>query len=193
MVDPAPSTRRTGGRSARVQEQVEGAALALLLDVGYSGLTIRAVAQAAGVAETTVYRRWPTVDDLTSAALLRLAADDNPIPDTGALASDLRSLMAQVVDLLERPEVLRVVRSAVIAEGDAACHARRTFFEKRFEASAVIVERAIGRDELPPDTDGFRLVESLVAPVYMRVLLGHREIDDDIVESSIDRTLKAFR
>ena len=64
--------RRPGGRSARVQDAVAQAALTQLLDVGYQGLTIRGVAQAAGVAETTVYRRWPTINHLTAAALLKL-------------------------------------------------------------------------------------------------------------------------
>ncbi|WP_162234640.1 TetR/AcrR family transcriptional regulator [Gordonia phthalatica] len=193
MTDPERPARRTGGRSARVQDQVEGAALAVLLDAGYSGLTIRAVAQAAGVAETTVYRRWPTVGDLAAAALLRLAARGNPIPDTGSLVEDLRLLLTQVTELLARPEVLRVVRSAVVAEGDAARHARNAFFQQRFAASSVIVERAIARGELPPDTDGLRLIESLVGPAYMRALFGYREIDDDFVESSIASVLATVR
>lgn len=193
LPDHGPTARRTGGRSARIQEAVETAALALLLEVGYAGLTLRGVAKEAGVAETTVYRRWPTVNHLAVAALLRMAALDNPAPDTGSIEGDLRALLSQIVDLLNRPEVLRVVRSAVAMDDEdgAVSAARTAFFDTRFAAATPIVERAVGRAELRGDTDPYRLIEALVAPAYMRALLGNRPIDDAFVDSSVAFTLAA--
>ncbi|MDR2279566.1 MAG: TetR/AcrR family transcriptional regulator, partial [Gordonia sp. (in: high G+C Gram-positive bacteria)] len=162
MSDTRQPTRRTGGRSARVQGAVEAAALKLLLSSGRTGLTMRAVAKEAGVAETTVYRRWPSADHLVSAALLSLADADNPIPDTGSLEGDLSALLTQIVNLLRRPEVIRVVRSAAALDGGITVdEARTAFFSSRFAASSVIVERAVARGELPAATDPYRVIESL--------------------------------
>ncbi|WP_312870452.1 TetR/AcrR family transcriptional regulator [Gordonia asplenii] len=196
MPDATTPARRTGGRSARVQDAVEAAALELLLDVGYSGLTMRAVAQAAGVAETTIYRRWPTVDHLTAAALLRLAAVDNPIPDTGSIEGDLHALLTQIVALLNRPRVLRVVRSAAALDDDSTGSiraARSAFFDHRFATATSIVERAIGRHELPADTDAYQLIEAISAPAYMRALLGNRPIDDDFIAATVAYALAGAR
>jgi AcrR family transcriptional regulator len=188
--DTKPPLRRTGGRSARVQEAVETAALKLLLSGGRIGLTMRAVAQEAGVAETTVYRRWPSTDHLVAAALLRLADADNPIPDTGSLEGDLSELLTQIVDLLSRPEVIRVVRSAAALDGATTVdEARSTFFSNRFAASSVIVERAVDRRELPSTADPYRVIEALVAPAYMRALLGNRTFDDRFIADSVAYTL----
>ncbi len=194
MSDSDRPNRRPGGRSARVQEAVESAALELLLDGGRARLTMRAVAQAAGVAETTVYRRWPSTDHLTAAALLRLAGTDNPIPDTGSLDGHLTALLSQIVDLLTRPDVVRVVRSAASLDDDETSGAARAaFFTSRFAASSAIVERAAERGELPATTDPYRVIETLVAPAYMRALLGNRTFDDRFVADSVAFTIAGAR
>ncbi|KMO73511.1 TetR/AcrR family transcriptional regulator [Mycolicibacterium obuense] len=188
--------RRPGGRSARVQDAVAQAALTQLLDVGYQGLTIRGVAQAAGVAETTVYRRWPTINHLTAAALLKLTETDNPLPDTGTLDGDLRALLTQIVALLNRPEVLRVVRSAAAIDhdGDGSVRTGKSaFFDARFTDARLIVERAIGRGEIASNTDAHLLIEALVAPSYMRALLENRPLDEDLVDSSVHIVLGALQ
>lgn len=195
MTGSTTPQRRPGGRSARVREAVAEAALEQLLSVGYQGMTLRGVAQAAGVAETTVYRRWPTTSHLTAAALLRLASRDNPVPDTGSLASDLRSLLSQIVALLNRPEVMRAVRSAAAIDGDApeVVAAKDAFFDHRFQAAASIVERAVARGEIPPGTDPDFLIEALVAPAYLRALLLNRPLDERLVDECVTLALATCR
>src|ERR1700758_3230045 len=83
--EPTTPKPRPGGRSARVRKAVLDATLSRLLANAFAGLTVADVAADAGVAETTVYRRWPTKSALTAAALAELAAADNPTPDTGTL------------------------------------------------------------------------------------------------------------
>src|SRR4051794_32255220 len=95
---------RPGGRSERVRVAVLRAALEQLLARGYDALSVGEVAESAGVAVTTVYRRWPTKAELAAAALGEFAAAANPMPDSGDLERDLRALLAQIVDLLRRPD-----------------------------------------------------------------------------------------
>ena len=47
------------------------AAMQVLIDFGFKRATVELVAKTAGVAHTTVYRRWPTRDDLLRTAVLR--------------------------------------------------------------------------------------------------------------------------
>jgi AcrR family transcriptional regulator len=186
--------RRPGGRSERVRVGVLDAALAQLLKKGYDGLTVRDVARAAEVAETTVYRRWPTTHDLAAAAVAHLAVAKNPIPDTGSLEGDLYSLLSQIFDLLRRPEVERILRTAAALDSRSpdAVEARKGFWRSRFYGSAQIVDRAVGRDELPVATDSAELIEFLVAPAYLRVLLLDRPIDDELLEQSVRNTIAAY-
>ncbi|WP_051720449.1 TetR-like C-terminal domain-containing protein [Streptomyces sp. NRRL F-2799] len=181
-----PVQRRPGGRTARNRENVLRATADLLLSEGYEQLTFARVAAAADVAETTVYRRWPSKVHLAADALSELARVENPIPDTGTLEGDLRELLSQVVALIERPEVRRVILTVVSLAGDAeVVRAKEVFWEARFAGAATIVSRAVERGELPSDTDPYEVIEDLAAPAYFRLLVTGRPLDSRLVERSV--------
>ena len=98
----ARTANRSAGRPRRhgVEETVLAAAVALAGDEGYAGATVDAVAARAGVAKTTVYRRWPSkealaVDALAAALDLPPADPDRPEPDA-TLCRAVRRLAAQI-------------------------------------------------------------------------------------------------
>ncbi|MEU8789737.1 TetR-like C-terminal domain-containing protein [Streptomyces sp. NPDC048643] len=182
--------RRPGGRTARNRENVLRATAEVLFQEGYEHLTIARVAAAAQVAETTVYRRWPSKAHLAADALSELARAGNPIPDTGSLEGDLRALLGQVVALVERPEVRRVILTIVsLAADDEVVAAKGAFWEARFAGAAAIVARAVERGELAPDTDPYELIEDLAAPAYFRLLVTGRPLDDRLVDRSVELAL----
>jgi AcrR family transcriptional regulator len=169
------------------------AALNRLLADGFDGLTIAAVATDAGVAETTVYRRWPTKAALAAAALTELAAADNPTPDTGSLEGDLRTVLSQVLDVLRRPEVERIIRALAALPDDVPgmAEARATFFQTRVSGMKDIAARAAARGELRGDgVDAAELLESLVAPAYLRLLVTGLPLDDDLITRSARAALE---
>ena len=92
---------RTGGRSERVREAVLAAALHELTVNGYAALSVEAVASRAGVNKTTIYRRWPTLDDLLVDALMTWSHDAIPGPDTGSIETDLLALGRELADQLD--------------------------------------------------------------------------------------------
>ncbi len=184
--------RRPGGRTARNRENVLRATAELLLQEGYEHLTIARVAAAAQVAETTVYRRWPRKAHLVADALSEFAKTGNPIPDTGTLEGDLRALLGQVVALVERPEVRRVILTVVsLTADDEVVAAKDAFWEERFAGAAAIVTRAVERGELSADTDPYELIEDLAAPTYFRLLVTGRPLDDRLVERSVELALSS--
>ncbi|MFI8350426.1 TetR-like C-terminal domain-containing protein [Streptomyces sp. NPDC085596] len=182
-----PVRRRPGGRTARTRESVLRATADVLLNEGYEQLTIARIAAAAQVAETTVYRRWPSKAHLAADALAELAGAENPIPDTGTLEGDLRALLTQVVGLVERPEVRRVIRAVVslAADDDEVVRAKEAFWAGRFAGAAAIVERAVERGELPADSDPYEVIEDLAALVYFRLLVTGLPLDGRVVDRSV--------
>src|SRR5947208_11503878 len=105
--------RRPGGRSARVRAAVHQAVTDLVGERGYGEFTVGDVAARAGVADTSVYRRWGTLEALlTDVVLTRLNAR-SPMPDTGSLAGDLHAYAAQVAREITGPDGLAVLRLTV--------------------------------------------------------------------------------
>src|SRR4051794_4476323 len=92
MERPAPGTLRPRGRTERVRHAVIAATHTLLNDVGYEGLSIEQVAEKAGVAKSTVYRRWRDTAGLLMELLDEFAAVEIPFADTGTVDEDLRQL-----------------------------------------------------------------------------------------------------
>lgn len=178
---PRVGERRPGGRSARVRNDVMRAVTELLAQTGYEGLSIEAVADRAGVHKTTVYRRWPTKADLVADVLSERSEQQVPVPDTGTLGGDLVALAravaanigSEVGGAMARTLVAASMTSAEIAETG------REFWTERLALTGVIVERAIARGELPPGTDPALVIETLIGPLYVRLLLTGEPVDGD--------------
>ncbi len=96
----APERRPGRPRSAQADEAILDAAIDAFIDVGWDGLSVEDVAARAGVAKTTIYRRYPARIDLILAAAERLAEEKGAAPDTGTLCGDLRALVDAYVGML---------------------------------------------------------------------------------------------
>ena len=80
------------------------AAVAVICESGYEGLSITEVARRANVGRALIYKWWPTKAHLAAEALF--ARDERaPRSYAGPFAADLRALVAEMVEHLARPEV----------------------------------------------------------------------------------------
>ncbi|GAB1332164.1 TetR/AcrR family transcriptional regulator [Streptomyces sennicomposti] len=187
MNEPQPA-RRPGGRSARVGAQVHQAVTDLINERGYGNFTVGDVAARAGVADSSVYRRWGGLEALlTDVALTRLNAQ-SPMPDTGSLAGDLRTYAAQVAREITGPDGLALLRLAVAlaGTGDQGAQARDALRAERTRQLQSMFDRARGRGEDPPDA--FDFLDHVLAPMYIRVLFG-MELTPGYVDGLVDRML----
>ena len=192
--DDASTTRkRPGGRSARVGAAVLDATLEILSEGGLSSLTVDEVAERADVHKTTIYRRWRSREGLVVAALESQSTDNVPVPDTGSLRDDVAAIARSVAANLSSP-LGRALAQTIVGHGDDPEIARITeeFWTSRFDRTAVVVERAIERDELPEGTDPRLLIEAVVAVVWFRSIATRAPVDDALVDTVVDVVLGGF-
>jgi AcrR family transcriptional regulator len=188
-VDDQGRARRPGGRSARVRAAVHQAVTDLVNERGYGNFAVGEVAARAGVADSSIYRRWGNLETLlTDVALNRLNAR-SPMPDTGSLAGDLRTYAANVAREVTGPDGLAVVRLTVAlsGEGQQGLQARDEFLAERTRQLRAMLDRARDRGEDPPDA--LELLDHLLAPIYMRVLFGAGPLTPDYLDGLVDRLL----
>lgn len=186
---------RTGGRSARVREAILAAALREVINGGYAAMTVEAVAALAGVNKTTIYRRWPTLDDLLVDALTTWSHEAIADPDTGNIETDLLALGKQLADLLNGG-VGRQIAALVLTEGFRSAQLReatRRYFNHQAERALPMAARAIDRGELPADCDANALLATFRAPLFYRMVTSGDPIDQDLIMQTTRITLTAAR
>jgi AcrR family transcriptional regulator len=184
---PRVGEQRPGGRAERVRTAVLGAAAELLTEVGYDKMRVEDVAARAGVHKTTVYRRWPTKAELTADATALHSADAVPIPDTGTIVGDLQLLAREIVANIGTESGARRSRSiaAAAATSDELATAMHGFWAHRLALSAEIVERAIRRGELPASTDANLIIETVIGPLWVRLLLTGEPITEELADQVV--------
>ncbi|MFJ6747364.1 MULTISPECIES: TetR/AcrR family transcriptional regulator [unclassified Streptomyces] len=154
---PCPRKGRTGRpRNVETDRAILDATRAALVDLGWGKLTMGDVAARAGVAKTTLYRRWANKNELVVDAVAVLF-DELELPDRGCLQSDIEGVVLQFGALLARPET-KTALMAVVAESttDEALRERirSAIVDRQKRLVTLGRERAQGRGELPPDAPG---------------------------------------
>ena len=148
-------TRPGRPRSARARQAILDATLQLLVEDGFDGMSIEAVAARASVGKATIYRRWSSKRELVAAALSSID-DDVHIPDTGNAHDDLVLLVRDFARVslstalgpmigrvagaaVSNPELLEIVWTNLIA--------------KRQEIGKQLLRRGIERGDVRADAN----------------------------------------
>jgi AcrR family transcriptional regulator len=192
----APAGRaRPAGRGPKVRAAVLAATLTELTENGYAALTVDNVARRSGVHKTTIYRRWKDRESLVADAVTDLAATEVPFPDTGDIDTDLRVLARSFVRFLNSPAGKAVAAATLSDAGriPEIADAKRRFFEDRFRRARPVISGAIARGELPAATDPAELVRTLVAPIYLRLLVTAEPINATTADNAAKVALAAAR
>jgi len=171
---------RPGGRSARIQRAVHDAVIRLDREQGRDALTVPLVAGVAGVAVTTIYRRWGDLDAL----LADVAAErfrDAPSPEkTGSLPGDLRAwalqFLEESVSEPGRAHLLDLLRGGPSGSCASACSDR----------SRAALREITARHGAHDVVDVELALDRIVAPILFRVLFADQPTDPDYAASLVD-------
>jgi AcrR family transcriptional regulator len=187
--------RRPRGRppSPGVDDRILEAALAMLADGGYAGFRLEALAARAGVAKTTVLRRWPSKPAVAVAAVERLALQTVDLPESGSLRGDLHALLTSAVNVFTHGDgrfVPRLMRES--GNHPEIADLLQTVIHTRRLAYRRVLGRAIARHELDPDVDQDVIIDLLVGPIWTRLLITRDPITDALIDEIVDVIIRAY-
>lgn len=189
----AAVARRLGRpRDAELDERILDATLELLAERGFEHTTMDDVAQRAAVAKATVYRRYPSKEDLAVDAVRRLFELEVPAPDTGSLRTDLEQVYTNVLEFAGTVHGQALIRLAVTE----SCREARVgamylgWLREREAACQLVFERAVARGELRADVPQRLLFEWVPALIVLRAVMGDQPIDPAEAAELVDLTLR---
>jgi len=190
----ADHDRRGRPRSAEADQAILDATIEEFAEHGYDGLTVEAVAARAGVGKATIYRRYCSKVDLVLAAAAAVAEQTVPVPDTGTVRGDLRSIAGNLVRLLTEGPIGRTSRMIVaeMQRNPELAGAHRDFIARRRRGTELVVRRGIERGELRRGTEPAIVADLLSAPVFYRHLMTGDPLDAPFLDAVVDAIVTAY-
>ena len=181
-------------RDPRIDNAVLTATATLIRQRGYADVSIDAIAAAAGTTKPAIYRRWPSKAHLVHEAVF-VGADLHGLPDTGAMARDVREMLRRMVAAFTTPTA-RAALPGLMGEiaADSTLHAALlSRFAPVFDDLGTRLETARRQGEIRDDVDVTGVLELLTGVVLGTVLLRSVDaLDKAWVERSADLVMRGL-
>jgi AcrR family transcriptional regulator len=170
------------------------AALDVLAEEGFDGMTIDMVAARAKAGKATLYRRWPSKTELVIDAVACMKNSDinlDDLPDTGTLRGDLIAMMkpAPIRDATQKMRVMSGLVSLIARNPELAEAARAAVIAPRAEINRRFLQRAIDRGEIPADVDVPLIASISPSMVTYRTMMLGKPVDRDYLIGILDKII----
>jgi AcrR family transcriptional regulator len=178
-------------RATQKREVILKAACELLEERGIGAMTMEEVAARAGVAKTTLYRRWSTKGSLAIEGFLKEMSTRLRFDNSPSAVADIKTQLRRVAETFKSPKG-RVI-FGLIAEAQRDPETMTAFLNgyvlPRRELTSTLFQRGIDGGELRPDFDIDLAIDMIYAPMYYRILMGLEPYDAAKMERSVDMVI----
>lgn len=172
--------RRPGRpRSEQARTAILAATLALAAEEGPRGIQMDAIAKRAAVSKETLYRWWRSKAEVMLEALADRGRATIPLPDTGALTSDLRAFLRATVASADpaTERLLRALAAEAAADADFADQVRDRFLAARRHDLGLLLERGVKRGEISR-ADARIAIDLIYGSLWYRLIFGIAPLDN---------------
>lgn len=180
---------KTRRRGEQLEQAILEAAWAELAEVGYTALTIEAVAKRAGTSKPVIYRRWQSRAALVIAAWARRQPIDETIPHLGSLRADLLWLFSRIamrMDAMMSQTIAGVMAEAFKHPEVQALLRDRLNSAPLTSSVSTVVANAISRGELTPVNPPPRVLRLPLDLLRAEAMLSGTPLSEEIIATMVD-------
>jgi AcrR family transcriptional regulator len=141
------------------------------------------VARHAGINPSSIHRRWGSVEAVILETEATRLNDVSPPPDTGTLRCDLLAYARSVAADITQPGRLAFLQ-VLIGASELSAEQRQAPLLLRATKFQTMLDR--GRERGEPTVDYTAIVDCILAPIYLRYLLG-RSVGEPDLELFVER------
>lgn len=191
-----PTTKPGRPYATGITEALLQAAERVMVDEGYSALTVDALAAEVGTTRPTFYRRFPSVAHLALAVIKTRFGNGAPI-DTGSLYNDLLAIQRKEIAMLATPLLRKNLPGLLYAArtgNDFSALYEAEFVLPRRANVAHIIDAAGRRNEIGVEMlDVEYVCDLLFGPILSRALLpAQASLDDRLARQTVDTAICAL-
>ncbi|MDQ1580657.1 MAG: hypothetical protein QOD05_1432 [Microbacteriaceae bacterium] len=193
--DTAEKTPKLGRKRDHTRDvDILDAALEVLAETGYDGMTIDMVASRAKAGKGTVYRRWASKGELVIEAVACMKKGDfdlSRLPNTGTLRGDFIAMIKprSMEEADKKLKIMAGLASMLSRDPELADAANAAIVEPRVSMDRILLRRAIDRGEISADCDIETISHLTASMVAYRTLIQRKVIDREFLLSLIDNVL----
>ncbi|TQK27156.1 TetR/AcrR family transcriptional regulator [Arthrobacter sp. SLBN-53] len=159
-------------RSESARRAILNAVDDMLVEQGYAALTMKGIAERAGVGRQTVYRWWSTKAEILNEACAQDAATELAVPLTANSVAVVSNYLAAVVHFLTRSVAGAAYRALLgEAQHDNAVAALLRGNDVLVRSAMPVVAHVLDSDDPAPAVDE-ELTAELLGPIVFPILTG---------------------
>lgn len=190
----APAHRAPGRpRSAHADQAIIDAIVDLLVDRGYREVTIEAVAARAGVAKTTIYRRWPSKAEMVVEAIS--ACKKDCLEAEPCTVQPVSCSLVGMLSMLSSSRVARILTGLAVEMAhneELAVAVREGLMRPNREVVLATLRRGVDTGEIRPDVNLDVVADLLVGPIFFRLLVSGAEVTPELASDTVDLILRGL-
>jgi AcrR family transcriptional regulator len=182
-------------RGERLRQVLLETAIELVFEVGFRAVSIESIAAKAGVAKTTIYRRWPNKAAVVMDAFMVRIGSGTLFPPAEKVTERIKMQMRAMAKTFRGRDGALV--KALLAEAQfdpelATAFRERWTLPRRAMALGVFRE-AVRRRELRPDIDLEVTIDLLYAPLYYRLQMGTGPLSEAYIDGLFHHAMNGLR
>lgn len=192
------SKRRPSG-AAVMRDEVTDSLLRAFLEEwavhGYAALSLERVAARAGAGKAAIYRRWPSKLALAADAVQKFGMVLTDVADKGTLRNDLEAYLLMLRRALRHRLVRKILPDlyAEASRGSELVPVLKDLSVSRRRAGVSLIERAIGRGELPVGIDRDLAMDMIPATLYWGMIVTRRRITGIQIQRQLDALMAGLQ
>ncbi len=182
-------------RGVALEDAIREAAFAELTAVGYTAFSVEGVAARARTGKASIYRRWPTKQELVMDALC--AGLPTPeqcgitpdIDDSVTTAAALHGVARAIAAVITSPsgDAMRAIKCEAMSDPELAQLVDERFQAPRRAALLALLRRGVERGEVRPDAATQLVADVIPAVLTHRVILQREPLTERDVTAIIDQ------
>lgn len=184
-------------RGVALEGAILAAAFAELSEAGYTAFSVEAVAARARTGKASIYRRWPTKQELVMDALLAALPDPDQIlcpdqlPDDVTTVEALHGVARTIAAALDSPagDAVRSIKCESASDPKLAKMIDERFQAPRRAALLALLKRGVNRGEVRPEAATMLVADVLPAVLMHRVILQRECVDERTITEIMDQVL----
>jgi AcrR family transcriptional regulator len=169
-------------------------AIDLVLELGFRAVSIESIAAKAGVAKTTIYRRWPNKAAVVMDAFMVRFGSGTQFPTAKKVTDRIRLQMRTMASEFRSKDGSLV--KALLAEAQFDPELATAFRERwtlpRRKMALAVFQKAISRGELRSDIDLEATIDLLYAPMYYRLQMRTGPLSDAYIDEIFDHAMEGL-